>query len=381
MNRQIEFNKFGGLYVYQDTLDFLQRAYSEVIQYQSRGLGDKWVISGCVESGSTVSDGSIVVGSEIINFVGGPIQAFVTIEQIKTQEQFNDTTLKDTYVIRRAKMVAIPDANSFAYAGLKRLPLAGSTIYDSLDKYHQILKSLINFEPEVILNGLVVTNVITGPQTCNISGGLVMFNGQLKTAPAYAGTYPVYLTEAGAYQNTIPGSGLYITFDPYTSQRYTDVLNRAMVKSGKIEIYETLSDRFVNGVGRWEMKGFSLCAALQGRVPVGLWFDGVAVADVTDAYYATAGPTRKKGTNTTTLTPDQQGSYEFKAVSDDGDSQSPTGSGVLRSVTRFSVNSQNVEGGASSGTFGATVTVKPQNDAQLHSNLQPVNVVVYVKRN
>jgi hypothetical protein len=377
MNRNVAFNKFGGLYVYQDTFEFMQRAYSEVTQYVSRGLGDKWVLWGCADvGGGNISDGAIVIGSEILKFVGGPPLAYITIESITTQEQFDDNTLKDTYTVRRAKMVSIADANSFPYAGLKRLPLANTSVYDSLDKYHQILKSLINFEPEVILNGLVVTNVTTGPDTFDVSAGLVMFNGQVKSVPAFSGAYPRYLTEAGTWSAGVPGTGLYITFDPHTSQRYTDVLNRAMVKSGKIEMYETLSDRFVAGVGRWEMKGFVLCSALQGRVPLGLWFDGIAVAGVTDAYYATAGPTRKMGSNTTTLTGDQQGTLKIKAVSDDGDGQTSSD----KSITRFTINGQTVEGGAVAGTYGAEMTVKLNNDAQAHSNIQPVNVVVYVKR-
>jgi hypothetical protein len=53
---------------------------------------------------------------------------------------------------------------------------------------------------------------------------------------------------------------------------------------------EALTDRFDGaGAGRWEMKGYELMSAMQNRVPVGVWFDTVPVANVSDAAYDTAG--------------------------------------------------------------------------------------------
>ncbi|MGQ0738646.1 MAG: hypothetical protein ACT4OJ_06260, partial [Bacteroidota bacterium] len=40
---------------------------------------------------------------------------------------------------------------------------------------------------------------------------------------------------------------------------------------------------------RWEMKGFSLMSAMQNRVPLGLWYDGVPVANVSDAVHQAEG--------------------------------------------------------------------------------------------
>ena len=360
MNRSITFGQLGGLYVYQDTLDFLQKACSESLQYISNGLGNKYILTGVQVVGGQVSNGAVVIGNEVLFFLGGPELAYVKVEAIITQELFDDATLKDTYTTRRLKMVAIADVDTFPFSDLKRLPLDNSSVYDSLDKYHQILKSLINFEPEVILSGLLVTNVTAGPDECDISAGLVMFNGQVISVPAFSGAYPQYLTEAGAWQAGVPGAGLYITFDPHTSQRYVDVLNRAMVKAGKIEMYETLTDRFVGGVGRWEMKGFSLAANMQNRVPVGLWFDGVAVANVSHASHIVAG--NDGGENKHQLTQAELPDYNL-----DGPLTANTDSGV---------------GGYADGTpINEIPLAIPSGGSDTpHNNMQPFRVIVYVKR-
>jgi hypothetical protein len=371
MNREIAFNKLGGLYVYQDTLNAIQKAYSEPPTALSYALGDKYILTGVNVVGGQVTAGSIVFNGEILPFIGGALLGNVIIETIVSQELFDDGALKDTYYVKRAKMVAVAGGGSFPFSDLKRLPLLNSSLYDSLDKYHEILKSLINFEPEVILNGCLVTNVAAG--NCDISAGLMMFNGQLKAVEAYSGSFPAYATDAGTWQTALPGTGLYIKFDPHTSQRYTDVLNRAMVKPGKIEMYETLSDRFVNGVGRWEMKGFNLASSMQGRVPVGLWFDGVAINNVTDAQYANA--QAQGGEKKHKLVPDEQGSLDAQAFMDDGDDTT----GTRISLQQLKLNG-NLITHSSGNQWGNIENIKLKNDALEHENMQPFTVIVYVKR-
>lgn len=375
MNRSVSFDKLGGLYVYQDTLDFLQKAYGETFEGLAKGLGDKFVLSGCAEDGAgNVADGMIVINGELLSFIGGAIQANVFIEEIVTPEQFDDGTLKDTYIIRRARMSALSPAGSFPYTDLKRNK---SSILDSIDSFQKILNGLIHFEPEVIISGLTVSGVTVGPNNCNISAGLVSFNGALKTVQAYTGSYPVYLTQDATWTNAMPGAGLYITFDPHTSQRYIDVVTRAQTKPGKIEMYETLSDRFVGGIGRWEMKGFVLASAMQNRVPVGLWFDGVAEANVSDPYNATAGPTRKAGERNHKLSPTEQGELKWRVRTDDGDDRE----GAYKSITQIEIGGQLVDGVTiGDQAYSAYKFSKLENNAADHNNMQPHVVVVYVKR-
>lgn len=375
MHRQVDFTRQGGLYVYQDTLLFLQLAYTEIFEAMAAGMGDKYVLSGCNEVGGFVDEGMIFIGGQFFPFVGGAQLAHITTETIVQQEQYDDNTLKDCYYVRRAKMVALADANSFPYAELKRLPLQNSSVYDSMDKYHQVLKSMVNFESETILNGMLVTNIDTGASTCDISAGLVMFNGQLKATPAYSGTYPAYLNEGALWQTVVPGAGLYITFDPHTSQRYVDVLARAMTRAGKIEMYETLTDRFLpDGTGRWEMKGYELCEGLQNRVAVGLWWDAVATANVSDANNTVPGNT--EGERKHTLSVNEQGALVIEPFIDDGDD----GSGGRRSIQKFKVNGVEINSATFTDAYGAPITVQLNGAATSHNNMQPSKVVVYVKR-
>jgi hypothetical protein len=237
------------------------------------------------------------------------------------------------------------------------------------------LNGIIHYEPEVIISGLAVSAVTVGPNTCNISGGLVSFNGTLKTVQPYAGAYPVYLTQDAVWSNAVPGSGLYITFDPHTSQRYIDVITRAQTKPGKIEMFETLTDRFVNGVGRWEMKGFVLCSALQNRVPVGLWFDNVAETNVTDNNNKVAG--NKEGERKHKLLPTEQGSLKWRIRTDNGDNSE----GSYRSITILEIGTNTVDASPlGDDTYSSLNLSKLEDDATAHNNMQPSTVIVYVKR-
>jgi hypothetical protein len=362
MNRSVAFDKLGGLYVYQDTLDFLQKAYSETIEGFAKGLGNKFIVSGLTVAGGNISDGFIVVNGELLPFIGGAPLAYVKIETIVTKEQFDDGALKDTYTIRRAKMVALPGADIFPYSDLQRLPIEGSSIFDSLDKYYQMLNSMIGLEPAVIINGCAVSNVNVGASTLDISAGMVMFNGKLKVNGTYSGAYPVHLTEVGGwYVGAPPVTGAYVTFDPNTSQRYVDVLNRALTKAGKIEMYETLSDRFVAGVGRWEMKGFELMTGMQGRVPVGLWWDGVAVANVTDAAYVAAGATGGENKHELTIAEMPAHTHTFPRFTDIGSDSGNAGA----------------DGADLQERTGETLS---KGGGEAHENRQPFKIVVYVKR-
>jgi hypothetical protein len=92
---------------------------------------------------------------------------------------------------------------------------------------------------------------------------------------AYTGTYPVYLNDAGQWQNSVP-SGTYIVFNPYTSQRLGSVYKRATTQAGEVIMQVVSSDRFdVTGLGRWEMLGYAIMngangtADMRGRFPVG----------------------------------------------------------------------------------------------------------------
>lgn len=355
MSERIDYSQLGGLLFYQDTVDFMQHSYRTPLSALSKFLGEKYVAYGCVEAGGVVSDGAIVVNGELIPFTGGAVAAQIVITETVQQEGYDDGTIKDVFY---SKTAGFGLAGGFAYSELKRLPFNAASISECAANINRVIKSIVQFEPEVILEGCAVTDVTTGPNTCNISAGLILFDGKLISSPAYSGTYPAYLKEDGGWVTAVPGAGFYITFNPHTSQRYKNVLDRAITPAGQIKIFETLTDRFNAGVGRWEMKGYELAASLQNRVPVGLWFDGVAVADVSNVTNQTPGNAGGKNTHALSISEMPAHSHSLQTASSDGgfgvfdDASGPTG-------TR---NTSSVGGGVA------------------HENRQPFRVVVYAKR-
>jgi hypothetical protein len=358
--KRIDFSKLGGLHVYQDTLEYMQEEYRNSLMALSVFTGEKYVLSGCVDDGVNVSAGYIVVDGEIVPFAGGALAARIVVSEVVTQESFDDATLKDVYYTKTA---AFAGAGGFLYTDLKRIPYSATSIGDFADKMKKMMQAIIQFEPEVILSGMEVTDVDTMAETLEIAAGLVLFNGKLLTSAAYVGDYPAYLKEDGGWVTAEPVAGLYIKFDPYTSQRYKNVLDRALTPTGRIVMEETLSDRFdAGGVGRWEMKGYELMSEMQARVPVGLWYDGVALTDVTDSNFEDAG---------------NQGGYKNHELTPE---QLP----VLASSNHHLVNNNGVDtftgGDNNAGEFNNKTSVPWPGIGQKHNNLQPYTVVVYAKR-
>ncbi|MFT3750976.1 MAG: hypothetical protein QM768_21865 [Agriterribacter sp.] len=107
MNRRIDFTQFKGFPGTQGTLDFMQKAYSDVVSGLAAAFGANTIISGCVVAGGFISDGWVCINGELLPFAGGSvtIDAFtkVIITETKTAARFKDDTLKDVYFMRRAQ--------------------------------------------------------------------------------------------------------------------------------------------------------------------------------------------------------------------------------------------------------------------------------------
>ena len=94
-----EVQQTGGFPLETDTLDFLQEAYTlfNDLGYLS---GQATIISGCVQTGSNVSDGVVFYNGEIFEFRGGAIQTQVRIYQETENREFEDGSSKLVYKTR-----------------------------------------------------------------------------------------------------------------------------------------------------------------------------------------------------------------------------------------------------------------------------------------
>lgn len=254
------------------TLGFMQTDYQSAIVGLAKAIGaNGLILSGVVESGGSVSEGWILWDGDVVRFEAGVVSTNFIIVTAVTQKANENGTLVDRYTVKTARFGTGP--GEVAFSTLRRV--------QSLEQLVSRITAIAGLEDAVILKGCVVTNVETGPSTCDISAGQVLMDGLYLDVPAYSGQYPVYLQLNGEYSLVIPDD-THIKFDPYTSQYYADVVTRATTKPGRILIQKTTSDRFDGaGLGRWEMKGFALCNSanstrdMRGRFPVG--YDGRAV--------------------------------------------------------------------------------------------------------
>jgi microcystin-dependent protein len=99
MNK-IDFTQPGGFPLTQDTLGFLQSAYTEVLGGLAAFLGDKVILSGCTISQGIVQPGVVAVDGEILYTPGGTYLSPVYVDEQTEQAMFEDGKLKGVYKMR-----------------------------------------------------------------------------------------------------------------------------------------------------------------------------------------------------------------------------------------------------------------------------------------
>lgn len=236
------------------TLGFMQSAYTDGLNGIGKWFGELVIVSGVVQTGGSVSDGWIMVNGELMFFQGGTVATNFFVEEVTVSKANQNGSVVPRYFTRKAKFGT--GAIQFPFANLQRI--------ESIQNLQNRLLDAVTFEPEVIMQGCVVSNVLTGPSTCDISAGAAVINRKFIAAPAYSGGYPVYLKEDGTWTNTVPASN-FITFNPYSSQRIADVIARAAAPIGDVRMRATLSANFDGtGLGKWDLKGWALCNGSNG---------------------------------------------------------------------------------------------------------------------
>ena len=115
----INFIQTGGVPFTNDVAQEFENAYKIFNAYGALA-GDKTIISGCVENGSSVSDGFIYVNNELFYFEGGSKSDNIFLNVQNIDKVFKDQTTKTLIKIRTLKFGNAID-NVWAWSDFKRI--------------------------------------------------------------------------------------------------------------------------------------------------------------------------------------------------------------------------------------------------------------------
>ena len=88
--------QLGGFPLETDTLDFMQGAWN-ILNTLGHIAGDKTILVGCVETGSTVSSGYVFYNGEVLPFEGGQKQTYVRLTTENISKTFENGDTKQVY--------------------------------------------------------------------------------------------------------------------------------------------------------------------------------------------------------------------------------------------------------------------------------------------
>lgn len=98
----IDFSHSGGFPLDTDTLDFLQKSYTNPIQALTKLGGDNYIISGIEDDGAKTTDGWIVIKGDIMPFKGDLKQETIVVLDAVQTVDFENGAERETYFIRYA---------------------------------------------------------------------------------------------------------------------------------------------------------------------------------------------------------------------------------------------------------------------------------------
>jgi len=119
MNK-LNFNQTGGFPMSTNILDAVQTAYS-LFNHLGNLAGELVIISGCVITGNTVSDGAVYINGELLEFKGGSISTNVVIKEETESRVFEDGATKPIIYKRYVGFGSSTPEKTFKWEDFKRV--------------------------------------------------------------------------------------------------------------------------------------------------------------------------------------------------------------------------------------------------------------------
>jgi hypothetical protein len=116
--KAILYDKTGGFPFDQQTLEFMQDAYTKVATGLGLIYGNNIILSGVEDQGANYSDGWVAVGGEVLPFVGGLKASKIVVEETTEAVTFEDTNEHAVEVTRVAKS---SNVNGVDFTTFKRI--------------------------------------------------------------------------------------------------------------------------------------------------------------------------------------------------------------------------------------------------------------------
>jgi len=113
MYKDIDFPKVDGFPFDQETFDFMQDGYKDAIDAVAAAYGDLVIVSGVPDLGASWGNGWVVVGGELLPFIGGIKAARIIVQEAIENAVFENTQSKPVYFTRTA-VLASSGGNLFA---------------------------------------------------------------------------------------------------------------------------------------------------------------------------------------------------------------------------------------------------------------------------
>lgn len=242
----------------QTNINEMLTALGKVMQLPAAGFGV--VLTGCVVTGSSMTDGWILLNvagtHELFFFEGGSVQSTFIISETTVSKNNQDGTPIPRIYTR--KCVFGTGATFFQTQDLYRF----GTVSQAFQALANVAKAQGIYTNWVVLYGL---DAVTGGSG-GITAGVALYNGKYLEVAAYGSAVssgsPVYLLEDGTWSTS--SSGIPLTFSPYTDKhlrcfyrkRLHPVDSLLPMKAGGTEL-TTFFPGTGLGIGEW--LGWALC--------------------------------------------------------------------------------------------------------------------------